>query len=77
MDRFGQVPPAVERLLQVVELRILAGERGITAIETKNDKLMLTRNNDYVTVAEKFPRQAKKEAKARLAEIKKLLLALL
>jgi len=48
----------------------------VNSIETKEDKLMLQRNNDYITLGGKFPRLAKKEAKARLSEIKKLLLAL-
>jgi len=37
---------------------------------------MLTRNNDYRIQAGKFPRLIKIEARARLKEIKKLLLAL-
>ena len=37
---------------------------------------MLTRNNDFIMVGSKFPRLTKKEAPARLKEIKKLLLAL-
>jgi transcription-repair coupling factor (superfamily II helicase) len=75
-DRFGPLPSALELLLQVAELKVLASVRAITAIEVKEDKLMLTRNNDYVTLAGKFPRLTKKEPKARLNEIKKLLLAL-
>ena len=75
-DRFGTLPAALELLLQVAELRILAGERGISVIEVKEDKLMLTRNNDFVMVGSKFPRLTKKTAPARLKEIKKLLLAL-
>ncbi|MDB6112485.1 MAG: mfd [Pedosphaera sp.] len=75
-DRFGPLPPAMELLLLVGELKILASERAVTVIEVKEDKLMLTRNNDYLTVGGKFPRLTKKEAKARLKEIKRLLLAL-
>ena len=75
-DRFGTLPPAMELLLLVGELKILASERGITIIEVKDDKLMLTRNNDYLTLGGKFPRLTKVQAKARLKEIKKLLLAL-
>ena len=75
-DRFGPLPPAMELLLQVGELKILASERGITVIEVKEDKLMLTRNNDYIMVGSKFPRLIKKQAAARLKEIKKLFLAL-
>ncbi len=75
-DRFGPLPPAMELLLLVGELKILASERGITAIEVKEDKLMLTRNADFIMLGGKFPRLSKKDAKARLKEIKKLLLAL-
>jgi transcription-repair coupling factor (superfamily II helicase) len=75
-DRFGPLPPAMLLLLQIGELKTLAAERDVTVIEVKEDKLMLTRNNDFVMVGSKFPRLTKKEAPARLKEIKKLLLAL-
>jgi hypothetical protein len=45
-------------------------------IEVKEDKLMLTRHGDFITLGGKFPRLSKKDGKARLKEIKKLLLAL-
>ncbi len=70
------MPPALELLLQVAELKITAAERGITVVEVKEDKLMLTRNNDYVMVDAKFPRLTKTKADARLKEIKKVLLTL-
>jgi transcription-repair coupling factor (superfamily II helicase) len=75
-DRFGPLPPAVELLLQAAELKILAGDRAVTVIEVKEDKLMLTRHGDFVTLGGKFPRLTKQQAGARLKEIKKLLLAL-
>jgi transcription-repair coupling factor (superfamily II helicase) len=75
-DRFGPLPRSVELLLLIAELKFLAAERGITAIEVKEDRLMLTRNNDYIMVGAKFPRLTKKEASARLKEIKRLLLVL-
>ena len=75
-DRFGPLPPAVELLLQVAELKILASEHAVTIIEVKDDKLMLTRHGDFITLGGKFPRLTKKDAKARLKEIKKLLLAI-
>jgi transcription-repair coupling factor (superfamily II helicase) len=74
-DRFGPVPDALKLLLQVTELRVLASERAVTAIEVREDKLMLTRNGDYVMVEDKFPRLNGKTAPARLKEIKRLLLA--
>lgn len=75
-DRFGPLPPAVELLLQVAELKILASEKAVTNLEVKDDKLMLTRHGDFITLGGKFPRLTKKGAKARLKEIKKLLLAI-
>jgi transcription-repair coupling factor (superfamily II helicase) len=75
-DRFGPLPPPVELLLAVGELKILASEKAVTAIEVEEDKLKITRHNDFITFAGKFPRLTKKEAKARLKEIKRLLLAI-
>jgi transcription-repair coupling factor (superfamily II helicase) len=75
-DRFGPLPPALELLLGVAELKVLASERNITVIEVKEDRLMLSRNNDYIMIGSKFPRLTKKTAAARLKEIKKLLMAL-
>jgi transcription-repair coupling factor (superfamily II helicase) len=75
-DRFGPLPPPVELLLQVAELRILASDKSVTAIEVSDDKLMLTRHGDFITLGGKFPRLTKKDAKARLKEIKRLLLAI-
>ena len=75
-DRFGPLPPAVELLLLATELKILASERGISVMEVKDDKLMLTRQEGYLMLGGKFPRLTKIGAKARLKEIKKLLLAL-
>jgi transcription-repair coupling factor (superfamily II helicase) len=74
-DRFGPLPPPVELLLAVGELKLLAGAHGITAVETRGDKLMLTRHNDFVTVGGRFPRLTKPTAKARLKEIARLLRA--
>ena len=75
-DRFGPPPPAVELLLRVGELKLLAAARQITGVEVRGDKLMLTRQNDLVTLGGKFPRLSKKTAAARLQEIKRLLLSL-
>jgi len=75
-DRFGPLPPPVELLLAVGELKILASEKSVTAIEVEEDKLKITRHNDFITLGSKFPRLTKKETKARLKEIKRLLLAI-
>jgi transcription-repair coupling factor (superfamily II helicase) len=75
-DRFGTLPPAVELLLLVTEVKILASERNVTVVETRDDKLMLTRHGDYVQCGGKFPRLKRKTPEAKLKETKKLLLAL-
>ena len=54
----------------------LANEKTVPTLEVKEDKLMLTRHGAFITLAGKFPRLPRKDARARLKEIKKLLLAL-
>jgi transcription-repair coupling factor (superfamily II helicase) len=75
-DRFGPLPPLVELLLAIAELKILAAEKNVTSIEVAEDKLRLIRSGDFITLGGKFPRLTKKEPKARLKEIKRLLLAI-
>jgi len=75
-DRFGPLPAAVELLLHVAGLKLLAAERGIEAIESKEEKLMLFRNGDFVMTGGKFPRLTKKEPRARLNEIRRALLSM-
>jgi transcription-repair coupling factor (superfamily II helicase) len=76
LDRFGPAPAAVELLMQVAELRLLAAGLGVTAIEARDDKLMLTRGGEFVQVGGRFPRLTRKEPKARLQEIRRLLASL-
>ncbi|HUS34653.1 MAG TPA: transcription-repair coupling factor, partial [Verrucomicrobiae bacterium] len=52
-DRFGKLPAPMELLLQVTELKLLAAEKNITVVETREDKLMLTRNGDYIQIGGK------------------------
>ncbi len=75
-DRFGPPPVPVELLLQVGELKLLAAGRGVTGIEVIEDKLKLTRNGELLTIGGHFPRLTKRDARGRLGEIKKLLLAM-
>jgi transcription-repair coupling factor (superfamily II helicase) len=56
-DRFGaRLPEAVENLLCVHVIRIVAGERGIITLEVKEQKVMLSRAGDYILIGNKFPR---------------------
>jgi transcription-repair coupling factor (superfamily II helicase) len=75
-DRFGKLPKAVELLMLVAELKIIAAEKLVNHMETENDALKLMRNNDYITLGGRFPRLVKKNAAARLREVKKMLSAL-
>ncbi|MCL4180961.1 MAG: transcription-repair coupling factor [Verrucomicrobia bacterium] len=73
-DRFGPPPAALELLFLVAELKQLAGERGISTIEVRDDRLMLMRQGDYLTTGGKFPRLTKSDARGKLREIRRLLL---
>ncbi|HEY9170875.1 MAG TPA: transcription-repair coupling factor [Verrucomicrobiae bacterium] len=75
-DRFGPLPPPVELLLAVGELKTLAAEKSVTSIEVEADKLKLTRLGEPILIGGKFPRLTKNDAKARLKEIKRLLVAI-
>ncbi len=68
-DRYGRMPMAVENLLLLTELRVSAAARKISVIEVKEDKLMLTRNADFILLGGKFPRLASKKADDRLREL--------
>ena len=75
-DRFGRFPDAVDNLLTLAELRISSGTRKITAVEVKDDKLMLTRGGDYILIGGKFPRLTAKGGSARLCETLKMIRSL-
>ena len=75
-DRFGPPDTAAQLLFQATQLRLVAAERGIHTIETQEGKVMLRRGEDYVMAGGRFPRLTKREPKARLSEIRKLLLLL-
>jgi transcription-repair coupling factor (superfamily II helicase) len=74
-DRFGPLPEAVELLLLMTDLKLAAARAGISEIEVRDRKVMLTRQGELLTFSGKFPRLTKREPVARLKELKKLLLA--
>jgi transcription-repair coupling factor (superfamily II helicase) len=75
-DRFGPLPASVELMLEVADLRFVAAQRKVTSLEVVEGKIKITRNGDLITIGGQFPRLTKKEAKARLNEIRKLLLSI-
>ncbi len=68
-DRFGPLPEAAENLLVMTEIKLAAGSRKITQVETRDGKLILTRGGDYVQIDGKFPRLTATNAGERLREI--------
>ena len=55
-DRFGKFPAAVENLFLLAEIKLAAAKAGVSRVETKERKLMLTRRDEFVLVGGKFPR---------------------
>jgi len=72
-DRFGAFPEAVENLITLARIKLAAAKQEITRVETREDKLMLTRRGDFILVAGKFPRLVAPEIEKRLQEILGLL----
>jgi transcription-repair coupling factor (superfamily II helicase) len=72
-DRFGPFPDAVKNLAMLTEIKIAAAGQQITRVETRENKLMLTRRGDFILVAGKFPRLFAPKIKERLREILELL----
>ena len=68
-DRFGPIPPAVDRLLRIARLRVLAHRKGIAAIETRDDRLLIRRGRDWLAPGGRLPRLAQAGPTARLDEI--------
>ena len=75
-DRFGPLPEAVKLLMQVVELRVLAGMKGVAEVSVEEGRLKLRRLGEYLQVQGRFPRLTRKGAGARLREIRNLVRAL-
>ena len=72
-DRFGAFPKAVENLITLAQIKLAAAIPEISRVETREDKLMLTRRGDFILVGGKFPRLFAPEIEERLQEILGLL----
>jgi len=72
-DRFGAFPKAVENLITLAQIKLAAAIQEISRVETRADKLMLTRRGDFILVGGKFPRLFALEIEKRLQEILGLL----
>ena len=71
-DRFGKFPPAVDNLLILTEIKLAAAKAGVTRVEVRESKLMLTRRGDFILVDGKFPRLSTGRIDRRLSEVLEL-----
>ena len=55
-DRFGKFPEAVDNLFLLAEIKLAAAKAGISRVEVRERKLMLTRRGEFILVDGKFPR---------------------
>ena len=69
------MPDAVDLLMQLAELRLVAAARGVTFIEVTDGKVKLTRNQELITVGGRFPVLTRRDPRARLAELRKLVMS--
>lgn len=72
-DRFGAFLPAVDNLFTLVEIKIAAAESGVSRVEVRERKVMLTRHGDFILVAGKFPRLVGSKIDQYLPEIVELI----
>jgi transcription-repair coupling factor (superfamily II helicase) len=68
-DRFGKFPPAVDNLLTLTEIKLAAAKAGVTRVEVREGKLMLTRRGDFILVGGKFPRISTDRIDRQLVEV--------
>lgn len=71
-DRFGKFPPAVDNLLTITEIKLAAAKAGVTRLEVREGKLMLTRRGDFILVGGKFPRLNSDRIEHNLTEVLEL-----
>jgi transcription-repair coupling factor (superfamily II helicase) len=72
-DRFGRFPPAVDNLFSLTTIKLAAARSGISRVEVRERKLMLTRHGDFILVAGKFPRLVGTKIDQHLREILELI----
>ena len=72
-DRFGPFPPAIDNLFLLTEIKLAATSAGVSRVEVRERKLMLTRCGDFILVAGKFPRLVGAKIEQHLREILELI----
>jgi transcription-repair coupling factor (superfamily II helicase) len=59
-------------LLTLTEIKLSAAKAGVTRVEVREGKLMLTRHGDFILVGGKFPRISTDKIDRSLAEVLEL-----
>ncbi len=73
-DRFGRIPEAASRLLEITRIKALAAAEGIASVEISGQRLMLHRNGDYILLeGRRFPRLQSASPQGKLSEVVTLL----
>jgi transcription-repair coupling factor (superfamily II helicase) len=72
-DRFGSFPPAVDNLFALIKVKLAAAESGVSRVEVRDRKLMLTQRGDFILVAGKFPRLVAAKIEQQLGEVLELI----
>ena len=72
-DRFGKFPLEVDNLLLLTEIKLSAARAGISRVEVREGKLMLSRRGDFILVGGKFPRLSLGRIDLNLPEILQLI----
>jgi transcription-repair coupling factor (superfamily II helicase) len=72
-DRFGRFPAAVDNLFLLTEIKLAAAKSGLSRVEVRERKLMLTRHEDFILVAGKFPRLVAAGIEQYLGEVLELI----
>ena len=74
-DRFGPLPPEVERLLMVARIKWIASGLGIRSLEVRREKVLLLRGRNYLMSDQgRLPRLDPGEPDAMLEQLRDLLL---
>jgi transcription-repair coupling factor (superfamily II helicase) len=55
-DRFGPPPRAATNALACAAIRLEASRRRIQSVETRGDRVMLSRGGSYILIGGRFPR---------------------
>ena len=68
-DRFGKLPPEVQRLMLIAELRIAAAHKGLRSVIVRNGQVMLSTEKTYRTFGGRHPRLGETKITPMLREL--------